>query len=173
MTSVWGLIFLLLLFALWSWFTDLTGLSALLELFFVGLVDTAVFAAYLDLVPDMVIHSAWNFIKVILSGATFNKLWAMVAKYRFHSLCSVPGISTQGRYMWSFLLEFAVCQQIEPWSLLVSDTFHKNHQGENWKFHLTQMKFLSVWLIWSNSNLCSCWDKTQQLQGMFSGIIFN
>ena len=65
-TSVWALIFSFF-FSLWSWFADLPGWSALLILLFNTLVDTVVFAAFLDLVPNMAIHSTWNFVTVMPS----------------------------------------------------------------------------------------------------------
>ena len=49
------------------------------------LVDTIVLAALFDLVPKIDIHSTQNFVNAILDGATFNKLWAIAAKYWSHS----------------------------------------------------------------------------------------
>ena len=106
MTSIWALIFYFFL-ALQSWFADLTGWSALFISLFIVLMDIVVFASFLDLVPNVAIHSAQNVVKVMPSGATFNKLQAMAAKKLGLTACGQtvfsvpcqPGISTQDGHL--------------------------------------------------------------------------
>ena len=65
--------------------SSLHWLVSFIKMIFMTLVDTVVLTALFDLVPEINIHSAWNFVNAISDGATFNKLWAIAVKYWSYS----------------------------------------------------------------------------------------
>ena len=119
-TSVWALIFAFFLF-LQTWLANLTSQSALFEYLLTTLVDTVAFAAFVDLVPKIDIHSVWNFANIVSGGDSFNKLWTMAAKYWPHSRWANWVFSTSftcdfysGQTLMTFLAR--TCNSSANWS---------------------------------------------------------